>query len=379
MVQILNKENCCGCEACVQICPKQCIAFNEDAHGFRYPKVDESVCINCGLCEKVCPVLNQNQPQEPVKVYAAKNTDEQTRLNSSSGGIFNALAEAVIEEGGVVFGAAFDKNWEVLHIGVQTKEDLIQLRGSKYVQSRIGDTFRQVKAFLNEGRKVLFSGTSCQIAGLNRFLVKEYADLITVEVVCHAAPSPAIWRAYLEKIEAENKDIKEISFRDKSTGWKHYSFVARDSKGEIVHQDTHHLNLFMQMFLCDLSVRPSCFACPAKEGKSGSDITLADYWNIEQHQTELNDDKGISLVLTNTAKGADFFGRLELDKYESTYSTAVECNPCLVKTVRKNRQYEAYWTAFLSGGLAKARKEMLKLRPKLHKRVLARIVRMLKK
>ena len=198
MIHILDKHSCCGCAACVQACPKQCISFNEDEQGFRYPLVDESICIDCGLCEKVCPVIHQLDAKKPLKVYAAQNPNEEIRLKSSSGGIFTMLAESVIDEGGVVFGAQFDKNWEVEHAYTESKEGLAAFRGSKYLQSRTGETYKQTRDFLKAGRSVLYSGTSCQIAGLKKFLRKEYENLITVDVVCHGAPSPLVWRTYLD-------------------------------------------------------------------------------------------------------------------------------------------------------------------------------------
>ena len=246
MIHILDKHNCCGCAACVQACPKQCISFNEDEQGFRYPLVDESLCIDCGLCEKVCPVIHQSDAKKPLKVYAAQNPNEEIRLKSSSGGIFTLLAEAVIDEGGVVFGARFDKNWEVEHGYTESKEGLTAFRGSKYLQSRTGETYKQARDFLKAGRKVLYSGTSCQIAGLKKFLRKEYENLITVDVVCHGAPSPLVWRTYLDDLKKcpkgtagknsvcssinEMPVITGISFRDKSTGWKKYGFVLSKHK-----------------------------------------------------------------------------------------------------------------------------------------------------
>lgn len=201
MIEIKDKSKCCGCAACVQACPKQCILFEEDEEGFRYPLVDQSKCIDCGLCEKVCPEINQFARRKPIKVYAAINNDETIRMQSSSGGIFTLLAEKIIDEGGVVFGAAFDENWEVRHEYVETRRGLAKLRTSKYVQSRIENRYQQTKKFLGEGRKVMFTGTSCQIAGLKRFLRKDYDNLLAVDVICHGVPSPMVWRDYLEEIK----------------------------------------------------------------------------------------------------------------------------------------------------------------------------------
>lgn len=238
MINILDKKDCCGCASCVQVCPKQCISMNEDCEGFLYPKVDSAACIDCGLCEKVCPVINQNEPKEPLAVYAAMNSNEKIRLKSSSGGIFTLIAEQILADGGVVFGARFNENWEVIHDYAETVEGLEPFRGSKYVQSLIGDNYKYAKQFLLEGRKVLFSGTPCQIAGLKKFLCKEYENLLTVEMVCHGVPSPKVWRDYLQYRRAQHvvgknavsSSIDElpvitgISFRDKISGWKKYGF-----------------------------------------------------------------------------------------------------------------------------------------------------------
>ena len=205
MIQIVDKSQCCGCTACVSVCPKQCIAMQEDEEGFLYPVVDTSLCIDCNLCQKVCPELHPMNTRTPLHVYAAKHKDEQIRLASSSGGIFTLLAEKVIDEGGVVFGARFNASWEVVHDYTETKEGLTAFRGSKYVQSWLGNCFSKVRSFLSEGRKVMFTGTPCQVAGLKQYLRKEYDNLLTVDVVCHGVPSPKVWRMYLDEVARKGK------------------------------------------------------------------------------------------------------------------------------------------------------------------------------
>ena len=323
MIEIKDKKDCCGCAACVQICPKVCIRLVEDAEGFLYPHVDRNSCIDCGLCEKVCPIINVGESREPLRCYAAKNKDERIRMESSSGGIFTLLAENIIDDGGVVFGARFDDKWEVVHDYTETKAGLAAFRGSKYVQSRIGNTFCQAESFLKEGRKVLFSGTPCQIKGLKLYLRKDYDNLLTVDFICHGVPSPGVWRQYLDETfrkpdrrEGRGKNtvlsfpkaipvITGISFRDKKLGWKKFSFVVRGKsagqadKNSVLLSDMHHNNAFMKAFLSDLILRPSCYGCRAKGGRSGSDITIADFWGIQNVLPEFDDDKGVSLVLVN--------------------------------------------------------------------------------
>lgn len=330
MIDIKHKEDCCGCSACVQACPKSCISFNEDEEGFCYLKVNLVDCINCGLCEKVCPVINQDSPREPLHIYASKNLDEDIRLKSSSGGVFTLLAEKVIEEGGVVFGAQFNKQWEVIHSYRETKEGLVAFRGSKYAQSRIGSSYTDAAAFLKAGRKVLFSGTPCHIAGLKRFLRKNYDNLLTVDIVCHSVPSPKIWSLYLDafisiklrtKIKDSNLSIEKISFREKKPSWKNYSFsISGEFNGEKFKlRELQGRNLYMRGFLSDLYTRPSCYSCPTKESKSRSDITLSDFWGIENILPAFDDEAGVSLVIINSEVGATAYHALnaksvQLDK-----------------------------------------------------------------
>lgn len=343
MIDIQNKYDCCGCNACVQSCPKNCISTHEDEEGFLYPKADASLCIECGLCEKVCPVINQASMREPLEAFAAKNPDEQIRRESSSGGIFTLLAEQTIEKGGVVFGAAFNDRWEVEHQWRNTKEGLSDFRGSKYVQSCIGNSFAQAESFLRQGREVLFCGTPCQIAGFRLFLRKDYDNLITVDFICHGVPSPGIFRQYLneEKLLFSRKHnkaptsvsdstdapkVNAIFFRDKVKGWKEFSltlhFSQTSRKGELLSiskSSTLHKNPYLRGFLSNLYLRPSCHSCPAKELKSGSDITIADYWFIQELLPEIDDDKGISAVIINTAKGQEHFMSTKAQVYSSTF------------------------------------------------------------
>ena len=223
MIDILNKKDCCGCSACVQKCPKQCISLKEDNEGFLYPQVNQQECISCGICKKVCPIINPNEKRTPLQIYAAINKNEEIRRQSSSGGIFTLLSEEILKEGGVVFGARFDENWEVKHDYTENVKGLVNFRGSKYVQSRIEDNYKKVETFLKQGRKVLFSGTPCQIAGLKRFLSKEYDNLLTVDFICHGVPSPKVWRLYL--YETYRKIIKR--------GGKHTaSSILSNSEGK---------------------------------------------------------------------------------------------------------------------------------------------------
>ncbi len=360
MVTITDKSLCCGCESCVQACPKHCIFFDVDQEGFRYPVVLQEQCINCGLCEKVCPVINQSNAREPLHSYAAKNNCEEERLKSSSGGIFILLAKQTIEDGGVVFGARFDDKWNVVHSYTETIEGIKPFMGSKYVQSRIGDSYIKVRGFLRAGRKVLFSGTPCQIAGLKRFLRKEYDNLLTVDLICHGVPSPAVWQDYLDEIKENARKgentvslplnphisvcdalasrrevgIESIAFRDKRLGWKKFSFAltlaeasADGKKNSVSLSHIHYNDPYFKGFNdYNLYLRPSCMKCPTRDLKSGSDITLADFWGIETLMPELDDDKGISVIMTNTNKGQLMSQSLGIELHSVSFSDIVSRN-----------------------------------------------------
>ena len=349
MIQILDKYNCCGCNACVQKCPKQCIYMQEDEEGFLYPDVDLDKCIDCLLCEKVCPCLNQERPKKPLACYSAKNTNEDIRRQSSSGGIFTAIAEKVIAEDGVVFGARFDDSWQVVHSYTDNFEGLTSFRGSKYVQSKIGESFKHVELFLDEGRKVLFSGTPCQISGLYHFLRKEYDNLLMIEVVCHGVPSHKIWQEYLQSLRLP--DIGSISYKDKSTGWRGYSFTIKDTEGKIVFTEKASDNKYLMAFSCNLTLRPSCFSCPAKAGKSRADITIADYWGIEHLVPHMDDNKGTSFICGNTQKGKTLIEQLNIEIYVADYTQSVPYNSCIEKSTSEPRDRQQFWDNYQENGI----------------------------
>lgn len=265
MIRIERKQDCCGCEACRQICPKACITMQRDEQGFLYPNVNESNCIDCGLCEKVCPVINQSYGHKPISTFAAKHLNEEIRMNSSSGGIFSALSEETINAGGIVFGACFDEEFNVIHNYATTLVDCKHFRGSKYVQSRIGDSYIHCEKFLKEGKLVLFSGTPCQVAGLKKYLRKEYPNLLTIDVVCHGVPSPVVWQEYLKSKFGNNKPLY-INFRDKQKlGWNKFGLKIITSKKQI--NQYHKNNNYMLCFLSDLCLRPSCYSMFGKSRK----------------------------------------------------------------------------------------------------------------
>lgn len=314
MIEIKHKADCSGCHACYNACPKNSIEMKADEEGFLYPVVNKEGCIDCGLCEKACHIIDAFSRKEiKTEAYACINNNEEIRMQSSSGGIFTLIAEKIIDRGGVVFGAAFDEGFNVRHIGIQNKEDLALFRGSKYVQSTIGNSYKEAKKFLDDGRVVLFTGTPCQTDGLLKYLKKDYDNLYVQDIICHGAPSPKVWQKYLSFVK--NKfpaNFKEIYFRNKKFGWLKFSvlFKGEDGSEEIVPLTEDN---YMKAFLRDLSLRPSCYACHSKSYDRNSDITLADFWGIQKLDPSMHDDKGTSLCLVHTEKGRKLFSEIEAD------------------------------------------------------------------
>lgn len=307
----LEPARCTGCAACAQICPKDCIKMQRDTEGFLYPVVHSSDCVRCGLCYTVCPVINRRDGEGEPLAYAAKCTEEEIRCNSSSGGAFTLLAEYIIDQGGVVFGAGFDEHFDVVHMSAETKADIGKLRGSKYVQSDIGSAFQAAKQHLDSGQMVYFSGTPCQIEGLLGFLGRPYEKLITQDVVCHGVPSPMVWQRYLQAMKKKHRaSIKRITFRDKASGWRSYSLKLEFSCGS-EYVRLHSEDCYMRSFLADLCLRPSCYTCAFKKLGRSCDFTLADFWGIQYCCPEMDDDKGTSLVICHTPKAKALFEKIQ--------------------------------------------------------------------
>lgn len=315
----LPTKKCTGCLACSEKCPKHCISLVPNEEGFLYPQINTSQCIHCNLCEKVCPVLGEYENRRPIQIYIGYNLNGKIVSQSSSGGIFTLLAEKIIEEGGVVFGARFNENWEVVHDYVESSKDLALLRGSKYVQSNVEGSYSKVRSFLKSGRKVLFSGTPCQIAGLKKFLNIEYENLLAIDFICHGVPSSGVWKRYLQDFMLNHKldinsnkyCITDIFFRNKTFGWKNYSLSISSSSNlndDIISiQEPLNENIYLKGFIDNLYLRPCCYDCHMKSWASGSDINLADAWGIGNYHPELDDDKGCSIVTLLSSKGEMYF------------------------------------------------------------------------
>ena len=357
MIEIERPEVCCGCGACAEVCAHKAITMRFNEEGFLYPVTDSSLCNDCGLCNKVCPFINRDRARLPKNVYAARNKDLSMRLKSSSGGLFTLLAEKIIQEGGVVFGAKFDNDWSVIHASAETLEECKAFVGSKYVQSRLGSTFSEVRRCLKDGRKVLFSGTPCQVAALRKFLRKDYDNLLLIDVVCHGAPSNKVWQHYLDQtLATSNKkrsEIAAISFRDKRNGWNNYGLCIAFKDGSERFEPMTE-NLHMQAFLKDLSIRPSCFECACRNGRSGADISLADFWGFRYVMKGEDDDKGTSLELVWSKKGVETTSSLSVESKSASYYKAFKYNPAIILDPKRPSVRQEFWRIFNSEGLVKA-------------------------
>lgn len=338
---------CTGCYACVNICPKACIRMVEDQEGFWYPQIDYDQCIRCNRCEKACPILSEipnTKTEKDIRVYAVTHRDEDTRMNSSSGGAFTALAETVLEKGGVVFGAAFDEQFDVHHIYVESPDELWKLRGSKYVQSRIGNAFQQAEAFLKAGRLVYFSGTACQTSGLIAFLGRDYDNLYTQDLICHGVPSPMVWRKYLEyQRTLERSEIEKVFFRDKSHGW-HNWHLAIDFKNGTNYAQSQIQDKMIVSFLRGKCSRLCCYECRFKQKCRLADFTLADFWGIQEIAPELDDDKGISSCYVNSSKAQKLFNAAQsrLTVKELDLDRAVVGNMAMIESEKLPSNRDAF-------------------------------------
>lgn len=339
-------DNCTGCTACASICPKGCISMSDNKEGFKYPSIDVSSCIDCDLCTKVCPAINMAKPAELSKVYVAQNSDVKTLQNSSSGGVFSAIAKHILDQKGVVYGAAMDyDNMEVRHVRIDNVENLHAIMGSKYVQSNLTGIFELVKKNLTNGIKVLFSGTPCQIAGLKNYLRKEDDNLLTVDLICHGVPSPGIFKTYIQEVlsnkgSMSNKRLKitNISFRDKKNGWNGYGFSIHckdiDTSETTYEFWNRYDNTFMRAFLDNLILRNSCADCPSKNFKSGADITIGDAWGLGNYLYSTTIENGYSLIIPHNSKALNILRTIDcnltevkdivLTKHNATYQESIK-------------------------------------------------------
>ncbi len=307
----MNKLYCCGCGCCEQICPTHCITMIPDEEGFLVPCIDEQRCLNCGRCYDKCAQVEYDMTKSSIqKVFAARSKDNCLVESSSSGGIFGMLSKYILSLNGCIFGCAWDNKLEAKHIKVSSEKDLERLFGSKYVQSIIGNVYVDVKKSLEENKYVLFSGTACQIAGLNNYLGKKYDKLFTVDVICHGVPSQELFRKYIMWLEKRTKDtIIKYDFRyKKRNGWG-LNYKAKGLRKRVIRSGW--LDPYYSAFLnCD-TYRECCYSCKYANKNRISDITLGDFWGIEREHPDFYNDMGVSAVIINTEKGQQLFESIE--------------------------------------------------------------------
>lgn len=347
--KLCMQDLCTGCFACKQICAQGAI-YLTNKNGFLYPEIDSSLCVDCGLCTKVCPVLNYKPDsianEEELNSYAIWNRNVKDRINSSSGGVFSALADKTLKDGGVVYGAAWDENMQLRHIGIEAKDNLDSLRRSKYVQSNTDGVYKDVRIQLKSEKKVLFCGTPCQIGGLLSFLgYRNYPNLITVGVVCHGVPSQILFDNYIRGIEEkEHIKIYDCNFRSKEYGWRtglNLLVYGYDTKGKSVKiSQIATKNVYFHAFLQQYFLRESCYNCPFKKDKNvcSADIMLSDAWSLWMAvpRKEIDFAKGVSAVKVNTDKGRFFLSQCSdalviktrpLSEYASNSGLRNACKP----------------------------------------------------
>lgn len=344
MIEIIDESECCGCHACYSACPKNAIKMIENEKGFKIPKINKEFCIDCGKCDKVCPIKNKINVENKPIAYAAYNKDENTRLNSSSGGIFSLLAEYILNLNGVVFGAKFNEKFEVVHDYITKKEDIQKFRGSKYVQSVIGNAYKDAKKFLEEGKYVLFTGTPCQIEGLLKYLNKEYDKLYTQDFICHGCPSPKVWNKYLKYQSTSNIDnIKHINFRNKKNGWLSFSMLIEYTNKE--YNISHVDDIYMKAFLKNLSLRDSCYDCKFKGINRNADVTLADYWGVKKILPDMYNEFGTSLVILNSNNGIQLFDKINknLVYKKSELDEAIKNNVSAIKSSYRPKTVQSFF------------------------------------
>lgn len=352
-----NKDMCCGCTACESSCPKNAINMSYDEQGFAYPEIDQSICVDCGICKSVCAFQNgykNNILLSDQKVFACKNQDKNIQLSSSSGGVFSVLGEYFIKSGGVVYGVAFNDNLKVCHIRANNLNDLEKLKSSKYIQSNISGCFQSVKSDLDNNKKVLFSGTGCQIQGLKDYLKKDYENLLLVDIVCHGVPSQKIFDDYISYMEKLfGAKANSVNFRSKKiyNETKAVNISFSNGKSYLEYPDLDaHINIFAN----NLSLRPSCFNCKYANTNRPSDITIGDFWKAKEKIPKFNDKKGVSIVIVNTDKGINIFNSIKEKLFYMETKLEKSLQPNLIAPSKKPQNYNKFWQEYFNNGYKSA-------------------------
>ena len=355
--QPTDLSNCCGCEACVASCPAHCIKMVQ-LNGFHYPSIDASLCLQCNRCRQVCPQNAQRTTpsSRSRNIYGGYAADSELLMKASSGGIFPLLCQEIFKRCGTVFGAALDASGHILqHSRFTSLNECRAAFGSKYIQSRMGDSYIQVREDLQAGKWVLFCGTPCQLAALDNFLGNTPRErLLAVDVICHGVPSPVIWKEYLDIMEAKHEGkCRAVSFREKSGGWENYSLSLDFDKGEGL-CEPHKKNHYMQLFLKSICLRESCHECHIRSMVHPADITLGDFWGVRKRYPEKYNSKGTSIIITHTPKGDDFLESLGkgLVRWKTDWDFCAKRNAALLESPRRPLMQKAFWEDWKECGLA---------------------------
>lgn len=333
-----NQKKCCGCEGCRSICPTTAISMTTNSDGFILPEVNSSICIECGICEKVCPMYHSDDilPDNNGNAYASINNNVHELKESSSGGIFSIIADYILEKGGIVCGAAFDEQFKLRHILIEEKSDLINLRGSKYLQSTIGNIYTDIRQLLNSGKLVYFVGTGCQVAGLRLFLRKEYTNLFTSDILCHGVPPQSVFNEVIKEVETKNNGkIEKYLFRDKSVwGWSCSSSSSIRIGSKLKYLGNEPIQqAYFNAFIKAVNYRESCYVCPYAQSHRPGDITLGDFWGIEKCISIPNIRDGVSAILVNSHKGQILLERIKnkMDLYPASIKDISQINRTLIR------------------------------------------------
>lgn len=355
---ICDNNLCTGCMACVNVCKHNAIQIIQDQEGFYRPYINQEKCVNCGFCQKQCPVNSSVTTNQPIAVYSGWIKNEDIRKQSSSGGAFAAISIPILKDKGIVFGACLNQDLIVEHVFIENENELPVLQGSKYVQSDIKTTYQQTEYFLQQSKKVLFSGTPCQIAGLKNFLKKDYDNLITVDLICHGVPSPKIFEDWKSWFKEQNQlsDINSIKFRSKEKSWIYFNMdIKGTSKSgkEFRYIGRYYKDAWIRGFLRDCFLRPSCHRCQYAKITRCSDLTIADWWGYKAGKEEAKDfeSKGVSLILCNTSKGYEYFSNKcmkSMSLKKRTIEEAIKTNKSLQEPFGESNLRTLFWRDYFT-------------------------------
>ena len=356
-------SKCCGCHACYNACSQHAIEMKYDKEGFLYPKISEENCIQCDKCKAVCPILHKPEVNQLEAAYGCCAKDQEERDSSSSGGVFSVIARAVLSNGGVVCGAAYDDDLKVFHKIITKETELLDLKETKYVQSRTGDSYQIIKDYLLEGRYVLFSGVPCQVAGLKSFLGRDYDNLLCIDLICHGVPSLLIWSQYLTEV-SDGSPVRKVTFRNKTKGISNITVDYYLEDHQII-QENYSESLYMKGFLQNLFVRSSCFQCEFKGTKRCSDITIGDFWAMKEYHPDQYQETGTSAVIIHSEKGKGFFSKVynQMNVVEATVKEIACWNECLLRSVSENPKRELFYSQLKQQPLMELLAELTKTEP----------------